>query len=637
MKRLLFIATAIMSLVSACQRPELPGADVVELADGPVVLQDQQFGMYYGDTKGDTVGVFTIVLSDALCYQDKLGSPYMDSEGDMLVLQVRTPLLSAEEKIAIPFGSYEVSQSGREFTIHTPESYVVRTVGTVQSKWAFKSGSIDFAEGKDGKYSLTTKDLAIEKDGVVDTVSYVGLTDLFIDDYMLAAPSLITTTDDIINIPFPYLSCTYHGDLWGGGTGNFIVNIATKGFIEADEEGNEYMNDVPGIYITMNFMSRLFSGNSVPFLEKGRYDVAASNGELLARWTLLPGMYMQGTSGTSPIGTYILQQPAEGEGAMEFISGGYVEVDFEGETANAGTEYTLTYSFTTSKRSVYGVWTGVMPARNLATTSNESYLTTLDHDVDCDMSKVTSGTLRLIETLHRDNIEEAWDYDIAEAWQLYLEPRDWTAEEKAIDWVDPENPLGPDGIEGTEDDYMNDKNNNGIRDRLEAWCGDGDVMVLEFILPLGSQGVIAPVLNQTYIYTMQPSLTLDAEMYEIYVSQMGRPADEVFDQQYAKQYPGWAEQLGLDPNNDADYDRCNARRGFTWSSDGFRGNWYLHYETGRHRVLDGHAPAINGTVKVTRTADNVYDFEWDFIDDNPGTPNRITGSMKDCVVKIQLN
>ena len=136
---------------------------------------------------------------------------------------------------------------------------------------------------------------------------------------------------------------------------------------------------------------------------------------------------------------------------------------------------------------------------------------------------------------------------------------------------------------------------------------------------------------------MQPSLSLDAEMYEIYVSQMGRPADEVFDQQYAKQYPGWAEQLGLDPKNDADYDRCNARRGFTWSSDGFRGNWYLHYETGRHRVLDGHAPAINGTVKVTRTADNVYDFEWDFIDDNPGTPNRITGSMKDCVVKIHLN
>lgn len=631
MKRFIIIATAIMSMVSACQRPELPAADVVEIPDGAVVLQDQEFGMYYGDTQGDTVGVFTIVLSDARCYQDKLGSPYMDSEGDMLVLQVRTPLIADAENIAIPFGAYKVSETGDKFTIHSPESYVVRTVGTVQSKWALKSGSINFGEGKDGMYSLTTQDLTIEKDGVADTVNYVGLTNLVIDDYMLAAPSLITTSDDIINMPFPYLSCTYHGDLWGGGAGNFIVNIATKGFIEADAEGNEYMNDVPGIYITMNFMSRLYSGNSVPVLEEGRYNVSTSNADLLVRWTLLPGMYMQGTAGTSPIGTYILQQPAEGEGEMEFISGGYVDIEYVED------ECVMTYALTTTKRVVSGVWKGVMPVRNLAETSNESYLTTLDHDVDCDMSKVTSGTLHLVETLHRDNVEAAWDYDIAEAWQLYLEPRDWTAEEKAIDWVDPENPLGPDGIEGTEDDYMYDKNNNGIRDRLEAWCGDGDVMVLEFILPLGSQGVIAPVLNQTYTYTMQPSLSLDEEMYEIYVSQMGRPADEVFDQEYAKQHPGWAEQLGLDPKNDADYDRCNARRGFTWSEDGFRGNWYLHYETGRHRVLDEHAPAINGTVKVTRTAENVYDFEWDFIDDNPGTPNRITGSIKDCVVKIHLN
>lgn len=631
MKRFIIIATAIMSLVSACQRPELPGADVVDLSYAPVNLQDMEFGMYYGDTQGDTVGVFTIVLSDARCYQDKLGSPYMDSEGDMLVLQVRTPLLKESDKIAIPYGSYEVSDKGGEFTIHAPESYIVRTVGTIQSKWSIKSGVFKITKGKGGKNSLTTRNLIIEKDGVEEKANYVCLSDFMIDDYMEKAASLISTSDDIINMPFPYLSCTYHGDLWGGGAGNFIVNIATKGFIEADEEGNEYMNDVPGIYITMNFMSRLYSGNSKPVLEAGRYNVSTSNADLLVRWTLLPGMYMQGTSGTTPIGTYILQQPAEGEGEMEFISGGYVDIEYVEE------ECIMTYELTTSKRKVSGVWEGIMPVRNLAETSNESYLTTLDRDVECDMSKVEGGTLRLIETLHRKNIEAAWDYDIAEAWQLYLEPRDWNAEEKAIDWVDPENPLGADGIEGTEDDWMNDKNNNGIRDRLEAWCGDGDVMVLEFILPLGSQGVIAPELNKTYVYTMQPSLSIDEEMYEIYVSQMGRPADEVFDQEYAKQHPGWGEQLGLDPKKDSDYDRCNARRGFTWSEDGFRGNWYLHYETGRHRVLDEHAPAINGTVKVTRTADNVYDFEWDFIDDNPGTPNKITGSMKNCEVKIHLN
>jgi hypothetical protein len=292
----------------------------------------------------------------------------------------------------------------------------------------------------------------------------------------------------------------------------------------------------------------------------------------------------------------------------------------------------MVYELNTSSRKITGTWTGVMPIINLAEASSDSFLTTLDHDVECDMSKVTSGSLRLIETLHRSNVEIKWDYDIAEAWQLYLQPRDWTKEEKDIPWVDSENQNGADGIEGTEDDWMYDKNQNGIRDRLEAWCGDGDVMVLEFILPLGSQGVLAPELNKTYTYTMQPSLEIDHQNYEIYVSRMGRPADEIFDPMYASQYPGWAEQLGI-----TSYDRCNARRGFTWSTDGYRGNWYLHYETGRHMVGDGHAPAINGTVKVTRTADDIYDFEWDFIDDYPGTPNKITGAIKDCKVSIQLN
>ena len=247
------------------------------------------------------------------------------------------------------------------------------------------------------------------------------------------------------------------------------------------------------------------------------------------------------------------------------------------------------------------------------------------------MSKVTEGSLRLTETLHRKNVEAQWDYDIAEAWTLFLGPRDWTLAEKEIPWVDEENQNGADGIEGTKDDWMYDKNKNGVRDRLEAWCGDGDVMSLEFILPLGSQGVIAPELNKEYVYTMQPSLAVDAEMYEIYVSQMGRPADEIFDWQYAKEHPGWAEGLGI-----TSYDRCNARRGFTWASDGYRGNWYQHYETGSHHVLDEHAPAINGTVKVKRTDVDVYDIEWDFIDDLPGTPNKITGSIKNIKVKLHF-
>ena len=634
MKKLSFITLILASVFSACQGPiePTPGESVVVIPDGAVELKDAQFGMYYGDINNNGIGVFSVVLSDALCYQDKIGSPYMDSEGDMVVLQFRTDLLASNAAIELPAGEYEVSEEGAVNTIFAPESYVTRMTGTTQVKWDVKSGVVKVAKNDKGVYTMVAENFTIEKNGVVDTLDYVCNSTLVMGDYMELAPSLISGTDDIINMPFPYLMCTYYGNLYGNGTGNFLVSMATKGFIEVDASGTENMTDVPGIYVTMNFFSRLFAGAAEPIIEEGRYTVSGtSSDELLARWTLMPGMLMDST----PFGTYILQLTADGEGIMEYVNSGYVDVaypeDVEEAQSSKDKYCVMTYSLKTSKRTLQGVWRGYVPVNNLAEASNESYLTTLDHDVDCDMSKVTGGTLQLIETLHRKNVEAQWDYDIAEAWQLYLGPRDWTAEEKDIPWVDAENENGADGIPGTEDDWMYDKNQNGIRDRLEAWCGDGDVMVLEFILPLGSQGVIAPELNKTYTYTMQPSLSLQAEMYEIYVSQMGRPNDEIFDAQYAAEHPGWAEGLDI-----TSYDRCNARRGFTWSEDGFRGNWYLHYETGSHMVLDEHAPAINGTVSVTRTGDDTYDFEWNFIDDCPGTPNRITGSIKDCKVGVYL-
>ena len=634
MKKLSFITLILASVFSACHGPiePTPGKPVVVIPDGAVELKDSQFGMYYGDINNDGLGVFSVVLTDALCYQDKIGSPYLDSEGDMVVLQFKTALLASDAAIALPVGEYRVSDTSEENVIFAPESYVTRMTGTTQVKWNLKSGSVTVAKDDKGVYTMVANNFAIEKNGVVDTLNYYCTSTLAMGDYMELAPSLLSGTDDIINMPFPYLMCTYYGDLYGNGTGNFLVSMATKGFIEVDSNGTENMTDIPGIYVTLNFFSRLFAGAAEPILEEGRYTVSGtSSDELLARWTLMPGMLMDST----PFGTYILQLTADGEGIMEYVNSGYVDVAYpeDAEEAQASEDKycVMTYSLKTSKRTIEGVWRGYVPVNNLAEASNESYLTTLDHDVDCDMSKVTGGTLQLIETLHRKNVEAQWDYDIAEAWQLYLGPRDWTAEEKDIPWVDAENENGADGIPGTADDWMYDKNQNGIRDRLEAWCGDGDVMVLEFILPLGSQGVIAPELNQKYTYTMQPSLSLQAEMYEIYVSQMGRPNDEIFDAQYAAEHKGWAEGLGI-----TSYDRCNARRGFTWSEDGFRGNWYLHYETGSHMVLDEHAPAINGTVSVTRTGDDTYDFEWNFIDDCPGTPNRITGSIKDVKVGVYL-
>ena len=481
-----------------------------------------------------------------------------------------------------------------------------------------------------GQTMITTEDLIIAKDGQVDTVEYVCVDDFVIGDYLEMAPSLITMNDDIINMPFFDMECMYNGDLFGNKTGNFIVQMSTKGFVDGDN-----VLDVPGVCLIMNFFTKFYSGNAEPVLTEGTYNVSTMNAaSLFKQGTLLPGILMDGT----PFGTYFFQNTKEsgGEVSPEFINSGYVTVKYDEEVVSKGSETrpracTLTYDLSTSRRKVSGVWKGELLVTNLAPGSTESTLSTLSEDVHCDMSKVTGGTLRKIETLHRDNIEEIWNYDIAEAWQLYLQPRDWTAEEKDIPWVDPENEAGADGIIGTEDDWMWDKDKNGKRDRLEAWCADGDYMILEFVLPLGSNGEIAPELNKEYTYTMQPNLSVEEDNYEIYVSRMGRPADEIFDPKYAEQYPGWAEGMNL-----TGYDRCNARRGFTWSEDGFRGNWYMHNKEGEHFMIDGHAPAINGWVKVKRTAEKTYDFSWEFIDDNPGSPNTITGSISNCNVEIQL-
>ena len=608
MKRLVLIAMAVLSAAASCQQTDEPVRKdpVVVLKDGPVVLNDTQFGMYYSDRNDDGTGLFSVVLSDARCYQDQLERPYLDSEGDMLVLQIRTPLLSEEEAIMLPSGEYPVSQEGALNAIDASASYVRRQVGSVQSKWELVSGSVVVDLGEDGVYSITTKDLVIGKDEVKASMQYVCNSAIQISDYMTAAPAMTGTSDDIINMPFPDLDCIYNGDLYGNGTGNFIVNMSTKGFVS--EEGE--MTDLPGIYITLNFFSRLYSGNSEPVLEEGRYTVSElSASSLLQRWSILPGMLMDST----PFGSYLLQQPSQGEGVLEYISSGVIDVKYEETKAATARNLVMTYELKTSSRVISGVWKGEVLVDDQAGGSSESYLTTLDHDVECDMSKVTSGTLHLVETLHRVNVVEELDYDIAEAWQLYLQPRDWTDEEYNIPW-------------------LQDDNANGIPDRLEAYCADGDVMLLEFVLPLGSRGQIAPEIGRTYTYTMQPNLAMTEEIYEVYVSRMGRPYDEIFDPQYAKENFGWAENLGI-----TSYDYCNARRGFTWSTDGWRGNWYMHYETGRHQVLDGYAPAINGWVKVTRTAEDIYDFEWDFIDDNPGTPNKITGSISNCKVKIHEN
>ena len=61
-----------------------------------------------------------------------------------------------------------------------------------------------------------------------------------------------------------------------------------------------------------------------------------SSDELLARWTLMPGMLMDST----PFGTYILQLTADGEGIMEYANGDRYEGGWRnGQIYGYGTYY----------------------------------------------------------------------------------------------------------------------------------------------------------------------------------------------------------------------------------------------------------------------------------------------------------
>ena len=151
MKRLSFITLILASVFSACGPIEpTPVNPVVVIPEGAVTLMDTEFGMYYGDIIIDGTGVFSVVLSDALCYQDKLGSPYLDSEGDLVVLQFKTDLLESNQASALPVGEYAVTDEGSKDIVYAPESYVTRMTGTTQVKWAVKSGSVSVAKDDKG-------------------------------------------------------------------------------------------------------------------------------------------------------------------------------------------------------------------------------------------------------------------------------------------------------------------------------------------------------------------------------------------------------------------------------------------------------------------------------------------------------
>ena len=579
-------------LLGACNlnQPVAPeqGSNVV-LYEGAVELADKQFGLYYGDRNGNETGVYYVVLSDAMCFRAGFGNPYMDSEGDMLVLEFNGPLAEDELNPRIPEGTYVVgaTKSG-ESTIDPTRSYVQRFVGNVQSKYEIKSGSITVGASQSGGYDLYTTDLVISKAGQDYSVRYSYNGDILLEDYMLVAPSQVGLKEDVVDMPFADAEGGYYGNLYGYGTANYMITLNTRGFADDDS------NTLPGMMLVLNLFDELPSGDDKKIvITPGTYTVQTYMNAAVG--TMLYGLTMSDSSGaSSPFGTFFYQITADGQQSVEFIDAGTLKVDHDDDADGDGDyKYTFEYDFTSSAagRGYRGSWVGEVHVSDLSTDSDRVILSTLEDDVYCDMSKVETATLSKVETLQSTlDTDASPRKDLKTVWQLHLQPRDWTAEEKnKYDWDE----------------------------RLEVWTPDGDCMVLEFILPLDSNGEIAPRPSYEYVYTIQPNCSIDSPENAMCCSQMGRPYDDLFHPETA-QYWGYANYSWFPK----EFDYCNARRGFTW--DGwFRGVWYYHLRTGKYFDMDENAPGVFGTVKVIRNG-NIYTIVWDLLDDAE-SPNKIQG------------
>jgi hypothetical protein len=575
------ILSALSCKVDVVETTENAPSAVI-LNQGSTELNDQGFGIYYTDKYRTNSGVFYLVLSDAACYRDGFDAPYLDSQGDMLVLELNTELLRRGETLDIPAGRYSLQETkSGESSIIPSASYVVRLDGHTQSRYEIRSGSIDVVRTPDGGYDIVTEDFVIAKDGVEQEVSYSFYGDIKFEDYNSVAPTMVTINDDIVDMPFPSLVALYYGNLYGYGTANYVLTLYTENF-------DESTTDSPGILLTINLFADLISGDELPELDEGKYTVKATFDA--TEYSILYGLTMTSSEGASyAFGSYVYQIDANLAGTIDYVTSGTMDVDLDEETG----VYTLVYDFrTASSRTVKGTWTGKMTFSDLSTDDDRVVLSTLEDDVDCDLSKIETGTLAFVEQLQTTSMEPL---PISDVWRLSLQPRDFNEEEKKLPWDE----------------------------RIEVYCPDGDAMIFEFVLGLGSDGNPAPIVGKEYEYRIQPDLAMTDYDYQLCVSKMGRPYDDIFDPAQSSSY--------YFVNG---YDFCNSRRGFTWATDGYRGVWYFHYLEKHWLNLDEHAPAIRGSI-IVKSLENpktvnghqvlTLKVDWDLIDDSDAA-NKIRGS-----------
>ena len=598
MKRLAGLITVVMAalIVTGCDKNKMQTKteSPVVMYQGAVELSDKKFGLYYGDKMGDGTGVYYVVLSNAMCFNIGYANPYMDSEGDMLVLEFHGSLAGNESDPRLPDGVYTVGEDAYgKFTVNPAKSYVQKFEGKMQKKYSIQSGEFHVRNSVTGEYDIYTRNLVLVKGNETINVSYSYDGDIVIEDYRIVAPSKVGLKEDVIDIPYYEAAGGYYGNIYGYGTANYMITLSTKGFSEDDS------NTLPGMMLVLNLFDKLPKGDhEVIAINPGTYKVQTYMDASVG--SMLYGFSMSDTSGAaSPFGTFFYQITANGEQSVEYIDSGYINLDRDDDDDGDGNyKYTIEYNFKSSAagREYKGTWVGEIFIENLSTDSKRLVLSTLEDDVHCDMSKVETGRLSKIEILKST---EEKPRELKEVWQVVLEPRDWTKEEK--------------------EKYNWDE-------RLDVWTPDGDVMILEFNLPLGSQGNLARNAETEYVYTVQPNCDLDSDDYTMCVSKMGRPYDDIFHPETAAKW-GYDKYLWFPK----EFDYCLSRRGFTWDG-GYRGVWYQHMKTGSYYLMDEMAPLVHGTITVLRKG-NVYTFTWDLKDDAVAQ-NSVTGSWTGVLKRV---
>ena len=363
------LAAVLMSAFSCDNMTNQQEGPTIVFNEGAVGLVDQEFGMYYGDKRNDETAVYNVVLSDAVCFRDGYGVPYLDSEGDMLVLEFNAELPDEGAAVALPTGEYTIGGDGSSAKyINLENSFIKKLEGNTQYQYSLVSGTITVEMNTDG-YDILTNDLVISKGGELFDAIYSYNGPIKFDEWTKIAATLQDVDDDIVDMPFTTVSADYYGNLFGYGTGNYLISMATDGWYETDD-------NTPGVCLDFNMFGDLLGYTTeLIVLPEGTYTVYPTfNSD---EFSMLYGLDYSG----SPMGTFIRQIDSKGNQILEYINHGTVDVAYSEKGDK--TVCTLTYDLKTEKgRAIKGIWIGELYFANLAENSGRTVLSNLTHDVE---------------------------------------------------------------------------------------------------------------------------------------------------------------------------------------------------------------------------------------------------------------